>query len=273
MTCPVCLQQTDQVNTCTTCQNRILHHLRRIETLIVEAHLQLMPERRNEPRPPMFGSRPPVNLDAVDPELALIELNQGDPSSAVTILEMLEMWERTIRELRAMTPYGPVSAQRIEQAHAPASDTTVSLRGCVGFLQAHHQWLCDDIDFPVSEYADHLRRTSQQLRRWDPMLEPRATRIPCPTTTDQGDCGYLIPIRSYDDHATCRRCQREWAIDRLITVAGRDADVWVDAEAVATIAGVHERTIRKWATAGKVAKRGQLYRLQDVKTIAEKLGA
>jgi predicted site-specific integrase-resolvase len=47
-------------------------------------------------------------------------------------------------------------------------------------------------------------------------------------------------------------------------VAGEDADGWADMEAVCRLSGLHERTIRRWAKAGKVRKRGLLYNVRDV---------
>lgn len=53
---------------------------------------------------PVPGSRPPLRVDALDPELTPI----GPPPSA-TVLEVLEAWTRMIREQREMSPYGPWS--------------------------------------------------------------------------------------------------------------------------------------------------------------------
>ena len=65
-----------------------------------------------------FGSKPPLCVEALDPELTSMELNVGDPSSAVTILEMLEMWERAVREDRGMVRYGAASEMRRRRRRA-----------------------------------------------------------------------------------------------------------------------------------------------------------
>lgn len=53
------------------------------------------------------SSRPPLTVDAVDPELTLV----GPPPSP-TVLEVLEEWERLVREMRGMSKYGPASLER-----------------------------------------------------------------------------------------------------------------------------------------------------------------
>lgn len=68
-----------------------------------------------------------MNVEAISPELALIEFVPGDASSAVPIVEMLEMWERGIREDQDFLAFGPASAMRAGEGIAP-------LTGVVGFL-------------------------------------------------------------------------------------------------------------------------------------------
>lgn len=271
--CTICETDLETGHLCHGCHQRIRQHLTDIVRLCTEAAAQIEPT----PQPGSghsntFGSRPPINLDAIDPELTLIPLNLGDPTSAVPILEMLEMWERVIREERNLTPYGLATAARCAITHTPYADTQGTLTGCVRFLHTNLDWIAETPDFPVDEFADHVRRAANLLRRWEPNRPQSGTRVPCPTVTEDGDCGYPLMVRGTHD-VDCRRCGRSWQVDRLLLVAGREADVWVDAEALAHIAGVHERTIRKWHAAGKVAKKGQQYRLQDVRAHAESLGA
>jgi hypothetical protein len=215
--------------------------------------------------PATFGSRPPINVEAIDPELALVELNQGDPSSAVPILEALEMWERAIREDRGYGPYGPASADRMPKSPTSATETAVTLTGVLSFLAAQLDWIVTEKTFGLEEFADHVRRSAAVLRRWSTEDVQLGTRIACPTVTDEGDsCGAPIRVSTDGDPVLCRRCGRTWSIEWLIQVAGKDADGWADMEAVVRLSGLHERTIRKWATAGKVRKRGLLYSIRDV---------
>lgn len=211
-----------------------------------------------------FGSKPPINVDAVDPELAFIELNAGDRSSAVTILEMLEMWERSIREDRGFTQYGPASSQRAIAKGVRMLDSKATLIGCVDFLAGQVEWIITAEDFGLEELADHVRRAAAILRRWDGNSEQIGTRIACPAQVDDHTCGTTLRISNDGTPVTCRGCGHSWTIDWLIRVAGNDADGWADIEAVARLSGLHERTIRRWASAGKVRKRGLLYNVRDI---------
>jgi hypothetical protein len=215
--------------------------------------------------PATFGSRPPINVEAIDPELSLIELNAGDRSSAVPILEALEMWERAIREDRGYGPYGPASADRMPPATTTATETAVTLTGVLSFLGAQLDWIVTEETFGLEEFADHVRRSCAVLRRWSTEDVQLGTRIACPTVKDDGSsCNAAIRVSTDGDPVLCRRCGRTWSIEWLIQVAGKDADGWADMEAVVRLSGLHERTIRKWATAGKVRKRGLLYSIRDV---------
>jgi len=213
---------------------------------------------RTSPGAPSFGSKPPLNLDAVEPELALIELAPGDPSSAVPILEMLEMWERVIRDERGFLPYGPASFAR--NAHGEST-----LTGTVRFLRAEVDWMSEDVDFDLESFADHVRRAAGILRRWDADRDrggPRY-RMPCPTITDDGECGNVLIVTSSAD-TYCRICRRTWEPAHLLAVAGRDVDIWLDSEAISAHLGIPVRTIQHWGKTGKIARRGMLYRLRDI---------
>ena len=215
--------------------------------------------------PAVFGSRPPINVEAISPELALIELNAGDRSSAVPILEALEMWERAIREDRGYGPYGPASADRMPPATTTATETAVTLTGVLSFLGAQLDWIVTEETFGLEEFADHVRRSCAVLRRWSTEDVQLGTRIACPTVAEDGGiCGKPIRISTEGEPVTCRGCGYTWTVEWLIRVAGDDADGWADMEAVCRLSGLHERTIRRWSKAGKVRKRGLLYNVRDV---------
>lgn len=217
-----------------------------------------------------FGSKPPINVDAVDPELALMELNLGDKSSKVTILEMLEMWERSIREDRGFTQYGPASSMRAIASGVSMTNSKATLIGCVDFLAGQVDWIIEQPDFSLEEIADHVRRAAAILRRWDGDSEQLGTRIACPAQVEDHTCGTTLRISNDGSPVTCRGCGHSWTIDWLIRVAGNDADGWADLEAVARLSGLHERTIRRWAAAGKVRKRGLLYNVRDISDATSK---
>lgn len=210
-----------------------------------------------------YGSRPPINLDACDPANALLELNTGDPSSAVTVLEALEMWERAIREDRHYAPYGIASAMRAK-GYRRADDTTATLVSVVDFLAGQLDWIVTDETFGLEDFADHVRRAAATLRRWSENDIQLGTRIACPSQLEDRTCGAPIRVSTGGEPVTCRACGHAWTVEWLIRVAGDDADGWADMEAVCRLSGLHERTIRRWAKAGKVRKRGLLYNVRDI---------
>lgn len=210
-----------------------------------------------------YGSRPPINIDAVDPALALLQLVSGDETSAVTILEALEMWERSIREERSFAPYGIASIARAK-GYQRAEDTTATLISVVDFLAGQLDWITTEPSFGLEDFADHMRRAAATLRRWSEDDTQIGTRIACPSQLEERTCGAPIRISTGGDAVTCRSCGRAWTIDWLIRVAGDDADGWADMEAVCRLSGLHERTIRRWAKTGKVRKRGLLYNVRDI---------
>lgn len=58
------------------------------------------------------SSRPPLTVDALDPELTPVPVPGQPPHVWPTVLEVLEAWERMVREMRQMAPYGPASLDR-----------------------------------------------------------------------------------------------------------------------------------------------------------------
>jgi hypothetical protein len=212
------------------------------------------------------ASRPPLDLDGVDPALASVRL-APPPAEPVPLLVVLEGWCRLVREERHLAPYGPATAQRRAAERRPAldgyDDTTATLRAAVGFLRAQHEWVVAQ-DW-VDAYAAEVWACRRAVARWGEH-EPRPTVVACPTITVSGECGWRLRLDS--DVVRCPGCARDWDAETLVRVACSDAydppDVWVDAEAAASAAGVHEATVRRWASRGQVAARAGRYRLLDV---------
>lgn len=246
----------DHGHCCPACTQRIRDHLDHIPQLAADAAAWIDRKSGTTTGTIAYGSRPPINLDAVSPELELIELNPGDPSSAVTILDALEMWERAIREDRGLAPYGIASAHRTAQGQP-------TLIGIITFLREQIDWCVTEPTFGLEEYADHLRRSVQALRRWDSTLDNRGTPAICPTLLDDGtECGGRLRYVTLDEHVTCRRCGTSRDAMTLIAVSLADGRaVWVDAENAARIMRVSESTIRRRAAAGQITARGGLYRV------------
>jgi hypothetical protein len=249
---------------CATCTGQIAADIHAIATLAQDAAAWI------EPRSTMGGgsrpvpaSRPPINVEAVSPELALVLLEPSDPDSAVTILECLESWERLIRDERRMSAYGPVSAHRT--ALAGTGSTTLTLLSVCRFLGSQVPYATTEPDFSLESFAAQMRACAGTLRRWDRDAQDHGSRyrVACPTTTDEGECGAPL-LLSLGNPVHCRHCNRDWNPVTLLHIAGRDADIWLDSEAISLHLGIPERTIRHWGQRGRVARRGQLYRLGDI---------
>jgi hypothetical protein len=242
---------------CADCSTQLRKKLHGLVDLAAQARLALEPSRsRSDSRTPTFESRPPLNVDAVDPERALIELSRGDRSSAVPIVEALEMWEVRVRQDRELTPYGPASLER----QGPV------LTCVVGFLGSHVSWMTETAEFPLLDFYDHVVRASAVLARWDWSREGSQWGLRCPNEREGGSvCGSWIRWEPGARSAVCLRCGREWDIPWLVRVAG---DVWLDSDSIAHLTGVPRRTIQHWAKSGKVERRGMLYRLGDVMAVS-----
>lgn len=218
------------------------------------------------------SSRPPIDVDGIDPALALVPL-APPPAEPVPVLVVVEGWVRLVREERQMAPYGPWSAAAARSTRTRYSDTLGTLRAATAFLRAQHEWVVAQ-DW-VDAYAAEVWACRRALARWDDEREPRPTVVACPTITVDGDCGQRLRLDA--DVVTCRRCGRDWDADQLVRAALSDdydpPDVWVDAEAAASAAGVHESTIRRWSSRGLVTAHGGRFRLLDVLRTTRARGA
>lgn len=254
---------------CASCATRINDDIHAIATLAQDASAWIEPRSSvGGGSRPVPGSRPPINVEAVSPELALVLLEPSDPDSAVTILECLESWERLIRDERRMSAYGPVSAHRT--ALAGTASTTLTLMSVCRFLSAQVAYATTEPDFSLESFASQMRACVGTLRRWDhdAMDHGSRYRVACPTTDEEGECGAPL-LLSLTSHVHCRACNRDWDPVTLLHIAGREADIWLDSEAISLHLGIPERTIRHWGQRGRVARRGQLYRLSDITRRAE----
>ena len=210
---------------------------------------------------PVPGSRPPCRVEAIDPENTLVPQFPGQ-AEPPTVLQLLELAEKEIREARGMVQYGPASHARASKLFA---GTDVTLVGCVDFLGRQVPWITTTTDFGLEDFADMIRSCVRALRKYDHDREERSHGLRCPTETDEGTCGYFIAWARDEESVDCPRCRRTWTMEWLMMVASSD-DLWLDAEAIANATKIHEQTIRKWSRAGDVRKRGMLYSVSDVQT-------
>lgn len=119
---------------------------------------------------PKPGSRPPLDVAHIDPELVSVEAVKGDRSSAEPLLVLLESWCRAVREDRGWVRYGQAT-----------EGVPVTLAAVCGWLAGQVEWMTETPDFDVEGFADHVRRGLGALRALDPATE-RTTRwtVPCP---------------------------------------------------------------------------------------------
>lgn len=212
---------------------------------------------------PHPGSRPPLEVARLDPELVLVRLERDDPSSAVPLLVMLEDWERLIREERGFPPYGVASELRANRTeHA-------TLVGVIGFLQGQVDYACDEPGFSLEQFADNVHRAVGVLRAMDPGRPHHdGWGIPCPADTDDAVCGRRLTIERLDDgrldlhtDIRCPDCGTVWTAQRLLLVALADprVTVWGYPEAITAALGIPAATLRKWHERGRITRLGGRY--------------
>lgn len=231
---------------CAVCADRLLQDVRKVSELAVMASVE--PKAGSGAMSTAYGSKPPLNVAGVDPELTLT----GHPPSP-TVLDVLESWVRMVREEREMSPYGPWSA------HAAATldqqGTRATLVACVTFLAAQNEWVVGTPDFPLEDYRNEITACVRALKRWDPLATDPGTMVKCPTITERGECGYRLHYHQMDEPVTCRRCQVTRDASTLAAVAMSDGrEVWVDPEAAAKWLGISERDLRRMAAKGTIVR-------------------
>lgn len=216
---------------------------------------------------PHPGSRPPLEVARLDPELVLVRLERNDPTSAVPLLVMLEDWERLIREERGFAPYGVASELRSANRVPTERATLVDV---VGFLQGQVDYACDDPGFSLEQFADNVHRAVGVLRTMD-AGRPRIDGwgIPCPADVDEDEvCGRRLTIERHDDgrldlhtDIRCPSCGTVWTAQRLLLVALADTrvTVWGYPEAITAALGIPRSTLQRWAEKGTIRRLGGRY--------------
>ena len=270
--CVVCSKETKYRvgRVCAPCFSRLRVALLSLPQLAGEAvnRLEVTAVGRGSGRS-VPGSRPPLNLDAIDPALALIELLPGDRSSAVPILDALESWERVVRAENGLVPYGVATALNRD----PLS-STVTLGNVCRFLSVWLEWMAETDKVEIIDFHVHVGAARRVLVRWSWEGEDETRwRVACPHVRLSGEeCGSMLNfVGLEDDEIKCRGCGSRWSPARLLAVAtSADAEsVWVDAEAAAVAVGVDASTVRRWSRSGRVRRQGQRYSLADLRECVE----
>jgi hypothetical protein len=251
--CVLCSQRGKQTrlesgHCCVPCAGWLMTTVADITRLAADAAAFIAPGSSNgSGSRPVPGSRPPCNVESLDPE------NTTVTGYGATVLELCEAWERMIRSDRGMAPYGPASAARISDGIY--AGTSASLVGCVSFLGAQVAWMTTEPTFPLEDFADEMRACVRVLRRWDVTAEDRGTMVKCPTVSDKGECSARLSYRDWDEHVTCPRCGQTRDAATLALIAMSDGrEVWLDPEAAAKWLCVSEATLRRMARRGEIGR-------------------
>lgn len=270
MTCVLCATRgrTTKVEAghcCPSCAIRLSDDLTAIERLCAAATIEPRQGTGDGGRT-VPGSRPPINVDGLDPELTLVPSPHLPRTDWPTVLGLLESWARLIREERGFAPYGPATA------HLWGAGTAPVLTEVIRFHRAQVEWATTTPTFPLEDYAGEIAECVRVLRKWDADNAGRQFSVPCPTLTDDTDedgnakdCGCRLYFDQDQREVTCRRCRVTRDIETLITVARASrGEVWVNTATATARFGITPRTLQRLAQQGKVRRRRGLYHLDDL---------
>ncbi len=251
MKCTICGRGADLM-ACQPCQNVMTRQLNDLVTFYALASGELIPGIGGDGRSTERGIG--VRVEALD----FIAGN--------VIVEVLESWERDWRESFGLGPFGPASAARSAgAANQPATRLTEVCR----FLRV---WLPKAaVEHPaIDDFAGELRGCWREAQRAANQLPRTTWRVACPTD----ECAAPISVggQDLDGAVTCKKCRTLWSVDRLLLIVAAESEgaIWMDPETCAMRAGVDERTLRRWANAGKITKRQGRY---DYKSIRQAITA
>jgi len=189
------VRRLDAGHVCPECVAWLTGTLRAVSDLVAQAAVAGDRQRvGSSTGKPVVGSRPPMDVECLDPDLTLVRVCDAPPYP--TLLEVLEAWERLVREARTLAPYGPASLAR----------GGASVHGSVGFLVASAEWMTTDPGFPLEDFAVELRACLRALLG--------ITRAECASLERDGDADSLR------DAARLRVVARRLAAD-LELLAGR----------------------------------------------------
>jgi hypothetical protein len=248
---------------CVPCSGRLTETIADIARLAADAAAFIAPGSTGASGSrPVPSSRPPLTVDALDPELTQVPVPGQPPHVWPTVLQVVEGWERLARAEQKLAPYGPASAARISDGLY--AGTSASLVGCVAFLGGQVAWMTTEPTFPLEDFADEMRACVRVLRRWDVTAEDRGQVVLCPTLhEDEGECRARLHYRDWDEQVTCPRCRVTRDASTLVAVAMSDGrEVWLDPEAAAKWLGIGESTLRLWAKRGQVERKNGRYRVR-----------
>jgi hypothetical protein len=253
--CVICERETTRM-ACYRCQKRMNDRLTDILKYRALVEAELLPGSAGDGR-------------SLEQTIGL-RVNALDFATGLTVVDVLELWERDWRDTFGLSPYGQASLER-NQGKQQATSVLV---GVVAFLQTWMDKACDSHP-AIDEFhgeLDHCWRHARSAANQQPR---QAWRVTCPADTGTGECGNFLRVSGQDfgGTLTCRKCKTNWPTYRLlmVVVSSKQAVLWIDKAAICSVIGFDERTIKRWAQEGKVERRNGLYNFQDVLSVAQKL--
>lgn len=292
--CVLCARPLQSGHCCTPCRNRLDRQLRALPQLATDAAAYIAPTGHTGTgsRGAAFTSRPPINLDAAEPHLALVPFDVPI-DQRIPLVDLLEGWEQLIREQLGYADLATAKALRARAHHDhattdPATDAEAhrtqpdqafanhdharitpprppaTLTGVTEFLRSQLDHITTSPDFGLQLFADDLNACHTALRRWDGTRDRAKTwLIDCPADIDGTTCAWPLRLTGddVDHHVYCRGCGTDWTIERLLLVAADtpDAHIWLDADAVTKRYRVTRRVLEQWVRAGKITREHGLY--------------
>ena len=255
-------RELENGHVCNGCRNGLRADLAQILDLVALVAVMSDPFASTGNRAgsrPHPGSRPPLEVARIDPELILVRVDPHDRSADTPLLVLLEDWCRLIREERGYVAYG------IATEDQPKS---LTLSSAVAFLRTQVDYTCDEPTFSLEQFSANLRSALGALRAYDPERAARGWGIPCPADRDEDACRHLLHVNRHEDGSLdlhsdihCTSCGTTWTAQRLLLVALSDARVtiWAYPSEITGALGILPRTLRKWHERGRVARSGGRY--------------
>jgi len=166
--CVLCAQRgrATEVETghcCAVCRVRLDDMLVAIVDLAAQAAAYIVPPSRGgSTGRSVPSSRPPIDVEAVEPELTLVRLQPDDETSDEPILWVLESWVRILMDEQEMGRYGPWSAAAgrngtsVTPSTAPESDPSTAAVAPRGKTQPDRVFA----DYDAARDADHAATTA-----------------------------------------------------------------------------------------------------------------
>lgn len=117
----------------------------------------------------------------------------------------------------------------------------------------------------IADFANEIARLARTGKVLAHLTDP-GQLITCPGPGGSG-CGQRLRVNIADPDAVhaCRACGTRWDAGWLLNLVHHLATpIWVDPEAAARFAGVHERTLRRWAATGRITRDHGRYDIREL---------